>query len=101
MYIPQVVRKRGNEGGREGGRGGVVEVENCGVRHAPDVDAEMGWRVASVDRDATIFCRGENFMAGAGMGQEGVIWKGGEAQFNLRGGGGANTRRGYISLVSR
>ena len=63
-------------------------MENCGVRHAPDVDAEMGWRVASVDRDATIFCRGENFMAGVGMGQEGVIWKGGEAQFNLRGGGG-------------
>lgn len=74
----------------------MVEVENCGVRHAPDVDAEMGWRVASVDRDATIFCRGENFMAGVGMGQEGVIWKGGEAQFNLRGGGGEYSSRLHI-----
>ena len=49
MYIPQVVRKPRNEG-----RG--VEVENCGVRHAPDADAEKGWRVAFVDRYATIFC---------------------------------------------
>jgi len=59
-------------GMRRGGwwRWKIVGLES---RHEPDVDAEKGWRVVSVDRDATILCRGENFMAGVGgrMGQEG------------------------------
>ena len=93
MYIPQVVRKRGNEG--------VVEVENCGVtsRHAPDVDAEKGWRESGFLLIGMLrySVAGRISWRGFwGWGRKGLYGKEGKHNSTLEGGGGEYSSRLHI-----